>query len=55
MPTYKLTYFDAKFRAEVPRLLFAKAGVKYEDVRVNEEQFDQLKDSRYFVFNFMRT
>ena len=49
MPAYKLTYFDAKARAEVPRLLFAKAGVEYEDVRVNKEQFTpDYKDSQYF-------
>ena len=54
MPAYKLTYFDAKARAEVPRLLFAKAGVQYEDVRVNEEQFKELKDSKYSIFSCMK-
>ena len=54
MPAYKLTYFDAKARAEVPRLLFAKAGVEYEDVRVSHEQFKDLKDSKYSVFNFTK-
>jgi glutathione S-transferase len=34
MPSYKLYYFNAKGRAEVSRLLFVAAGVKYEDVRV---------------------
>ena len=27
MPSYKLTYFDAKARGEISRLIFAAAGV----------------------------
>ena len=45
MPSYKLTYFNAKGLAEVPRFLFAKAGVEYEDVRLDNEQFKVIKDS----------
>jgi len=37
MPTYKLTYFNGRGRAEISRLIFAQAGVKYEDVRVKDE------------------
>jgi glutathione S-transferase len=33
MPAYKLTYFEFRARGEVPRLLFAAAGVDYEDIR----------------------
>jgi len=33
MPQYKLTYFNFRCRAEVARLLFAEAEVKYEDIR----------------------
>ncbi|XP_074646002.1 uncharacterized protein LOC141902256 [Tubulanus polymorphus] len=33
MPKYTLKYFDARARAEISRLLFAQAGVEYEDVR----------------------
>ena len=43
MPTYKLTYFDARGRAEVARLMFAQAGMKYEDVRVKAEDFPKVK------------
>ena len=39
MPSYKLIYFNARGRAEVIRLLFAAAGVKYEDCRLNGEEF----------------
>ncbi|CAF1581110.1 unnamed protein product [Adineta steineri] len=38
MPSYKLTYFNGRGRAEVSRLIFAAAGQKYEDVRY---EFDQ--------------
>jgi glutathione S-transferase len=34
MVHYKLTYFNARSRAELIRLLFALADVEYEDVRV---------------------
>ena len=43
MPSYKLIYFNARGRAEETRLLFAAAGVKYEDCRLNGEEFAKLK------------
>ncbi|XP_072051484.1 uncharacterized protein [Amphiura filiformis] len=45
MPSYKLTYFDVRGRAEIIRLLFAQAGVKYEDVRIpiGGEEWKKLK------------
>ncbi|XP_072050402.1 hematopoietic prostaglandin D synthase-like [Amphiura filiformis] len=43
MPSYKLTYFNAKGRAEIIRLVFVQAGVKYEDVRVNFDDWPPLK------------
>ena len=36
MPSYKLTYFDARGRAEISRLIFAAAGVEYTDERVKD-------------------
>ena len=33
MPSYKLYYFNLRGRAELVRLIFAYAGVEYEDVR----------------------
>nr|QUF59418.1 glutathione S-transferase GSTS12/13-3 [Brachionus angularis] len=33
MPNYKLTYFNSRGRAELTRLIFAAAGVEFEDVR----------------------
>lgn len=43
MPTYKLTYFPARGKAESARYLFALADVKYEDERVTLEEWKELK------------
>ncbi|KAL5481716.1 hypothetical protein EMCRGX_G021944 [Ephydatia muelleri] len=39
MSTYKLTYFNAKGRAELTRLVFAQAGVEYTDERLTFEEW----------------
>ncbi|CAF0861913.1 unnamed protein product [Adineta steineri] len=39
MPSYKLTYFNGRGRAEVSRLIFAVAGEKFEDVRYEMDQW----------------
>ena len=43
MPTYKLYYFNSKGRAESIRFVFAQAGVQYEDIRLNQEQWAEFK------------
>jgi len=48
MPEYKLTYFNLRARAEVSRLLFAAAGVKYEDIRVEKSRWPELKPTTPF-------
>ncbi len=45
MVQYKLIYFNLRGRAEISRLLFAHAGVEYEDKRVASEEFQALKPS----------
>lgn len=47
-PTYKLTYFNVKGLGEPIRILFAYGGIKYEDVRFENENWPALKASMYF-------
>jgi len=54
MPTYKLTYFNGKGRAETTRLVFAAAGIKYEDKRVEKADWGALKPSRNLVHKLTR-
>ncbi|KAI6229095.1 Glutathione S-transferase [Aphelenchoides fujianensis] len=39
MPTYKLHYFESRGLAETARMIFAHAGVDYEDVRHEHGNF----------------
>eukprot|EP00741_Cyanophora_paradoxa_P000123 tig00000057_g118.t1 len=54
--SYKLIYFDIRGYAEVPRLLFAAAGVPYEDFRYpmsptyERPEFDKAKAAGIFPF-----
>uniref|UniRef100_A0A0N5AN66 glutathione transferase n=1 Tax=Syphacia muris TaxID=451379 RepID=A0A0N5AN66_9BILA len=43
MPSYKLTYFNIRWYGEGARLLFNYAGVPFEDIRISNEQWFQLK------------
>lgn len=47
-PKYKFTYFNFYGRGEVSRLLFAIAGVEYEDIHVDEKQWAELKPKTPF-------
>ena len=54
MPHYKLTYFPIRGRAECIRMVFAAAGVEFENVRVNpEEWFTKLKQCEYMYQNII--
>jgi len=48
--SYKLTYFSGRGRAELSRLIFAQAGVQYEDVRIEGDQWPQLKPSKSYAY-----
>jgi glutathione S-transferase len=43
--TYKLTYFNIRGLAEPIRLIFAAAGVEYEDNRIEKSQWPELKST----------
>lgn len=43
MTTYKLTYFNFTGAAELSRFIFAQAGVKYEDNRIEGADWPKLK------------
>ncbi|XP_070545483.1 S-crystallin 4-like [Ptychodera flava] len=45
MPTYKLKYFKERGLVEPSRLVFAAAGVEYEDIRFDREQWQSEKES----------
>jgi len=49
MAQYTLTYFNVRGRAEIARLIFAAAGVAYEDKRIEREQWPELKPCEIFV------
>merc|ERR1711976_895085 len=43
MPSYKLTYFNGRGRAEGIRMTLAASGVEYEDKRITFEEWGALK------------
>jgi len=51
--SYKLTYFNGRGRAELCRLIFAQAGVQYEDVRIERGQWLELKPSESSCFTLL--
>jgi len=42
---YKLTYFNSKALAEPIRMMFAVAGVEYEDIRIQKEEWPEQKQN----------
>lgn len=46
MSSYKLIYFDLMARAEPVRYMFELAGVEYEDNRVSQDQWKEIKASK---------
>ena len=47
MTSYKLYYFNLKGRAEVIRIMFAYAGVEFQDIRIPFIEWPNKKDSEY--------
>jgi len=50
MPTYKLYYLNGRGRAEQIRLVFAQAGVPYEDIRLTGEKWAEFKPKTPYGF-----
>ena len=48
MPSYKLTYFNARGAAELLRLCFKQAEVEFEDFRIAIEEWPTFKPGTYF-------
>ncbi|KAG6613581.1 putative glutathione S-transferase [Phytophthora cinnamomi] len=47
-PSIKLTYFDGKGRAELPRIIFNYGGVAFTDERVSHADFGAMKPTLPF-------
>ena len=43
MPSYKLTYFNGRGKAEVSRMVFALADQAYTDERIQQEDWPKRK------------
>ena len=53
MPNYTLYYFNGRGRAEILRMLFAAAAVKYMDKRFDFNEWDKYRNGKEFsVFVF---
>ncbi|XP_077985459.1 hematopoietic prostaglandin D synthase-like [Glandiceps talaboti] len=55
MPKYQLTYFNVRGRAEITRLIFAAAGVEFDDVRFEQGQWKTEKATGKYPFDQVPT
>lgn len=46
MPNYKLIYFNMRGRAEIIRYIFAYLDIKYEDHRIEQSDWPEIKPSK---------
>lgn len=47
-PVIKLTYFNGRGRAELSRLIMAQAGIAYQDIRVDFQDWQNIKEGTLF-------
>lgn len=45
-PAYKLTYFNIRGAAESIRFILSYGGIEFEDIRIEREQWPQIKPSK---------
>lgn len=50
MPSYTLYYFNGRGRAEVIRMLFAVADIAYNDKRIDFDDWNTFKASKFLDF-----
>ena len=50
MPNYTLYYFNGRGRAEILRMLFAAAAVKYMDKRFEFNEWDKYRKGKYWFY-----
>lgn len=46
MPSYKLTYFNITGLAEPIRLVLHQSGIKFEDKRLTQDEWPEVKKSK---------
>lgn len=51
MPEYKIIYFNVKALAEPMRFLLSYGNIKFEDVRIEKEDWPALKPSELIESN----
>ncbi len=49
-PSYRLTYFDEQGRAELIRMIFRFSNVEFEDVRIQDEEWEKLRSDPRIKF-----
>ncbi len=49
MSQYKLTYFNMPGRGQIARTIFAIADVKYEEIRINFNEWKEKQKGAFFV------
>lgn len=50
MPAYKIIYFNVKALAEPMRFLLSYGNIDFEDVRVEKEDWPELKPSKFSIY-----
>lgn len=53
MPEYKIIYFNVKALAEPMRFLLSYGNIKFEDVRIEKEDWPALKPSELIESNWL--